>query len=175
MKREKITIGTRLWRSSWLLPAFTAVGVAALFLAGMVWLAGSTDAREEADVVVYKGPSCSCCDRWVEHLRDNDLSVAVINVQDTRSVKARLGVPQNFSSCHTAVAGDYWVEGHVPAELIQRLLSEKPDDLRGIAVPGMPIGSPGMEGPNPQQYQVVSLNSNGEVSVYATRSGRSAP
>lgn len=128
---------------------------------------------DETDIVVYKAATCSCCGKWVAHLRDAGFEVSVVNVSNTKAIQDRVGVPRRLGSCHTALAGNYWVEGHVPADLIQRLLAEKPDDVRGIAVPGMVIGSPGMEGPNPVEYDVVAYNSDGRTTVYATRQGPS--
>ncbi len=137
----------------------------------VVWLSVPTMSSEDAEVVVYKTPACGCCNKWIAHLRDNDFKVGVVNVRDTRPLQARLGVPRHLRSCHTAVVGNYWVEGHVPADLIRRLVAEKPDDVRGIAVPGMPIGSPGMEGPNPVRYDVLAHGADGNTTVYAVRHG----
>lgn len=157
----------------WLLLTF---GVAAAALVALIIVpSGPTTLAENADVVVYKTSSCSCCRNWVAYLRGAGLEVTVINVSNTQAVQSRVGVPRKLGSCHTAVAGDYWVEGHVPTDLIQRLTTEKPDDIRGIAVPGMPIGPPGMEGPNPATYDVVAYDTEGNTSVYATRQGRSLP
>lgn len=105
-------------------------------------------------VIVYRDPTCGCCHKWVEHLRDNGFSVAVRDSAHMAAVKARFGVPKALASCHTAEVGGYIVEGHVPADALRRLLDEKPE-ARGLAVPGMPIGSPGMEGPNPEVYEVM--------------------
>lgn len=123
----------------------------------------------KADVTVYKTEFCGCCSKWADHLEQSGLSVNVIVVKDTGSVRTRLGVPQNLASCHTAVVGKYWVEGHVPADLISRLMQEKPSNIKGISAPGMPPGSPGMEVPNPSAYKVYSVNNAGEVELYATR------
>ena len=150
-----------------------ATGVVAVTL--VVWLSVPTISANDADVVVYKTPACGCCSKWIAHLRDNDLNVNVVSVRETRSIQSQVGVPRQFGSCHTAVVGDYWVEGHVPVDLIQRLMAEKPDDIRGIAVPGMSIGSPGMEGPNPVRYDVLAYGADGNVAIYSTRQGRSRP
>jgi len=128
---------------------------------------------DDADIVVYKTEFCGCCHGWVDHLRDNGLEVEVVNVTTTAATRERLGVPHALGSCHTAKVGDYWVEGHVPADLVQRLIADKPDDIRGIAAPGMPMGSPGMEGPNPVEYDVVAYRADGSTSIYATRQGKS--
>ena len=125
-------------------------------------------------MAVYKTLACGCCDKWVEHLRDNDFDVEVNLVSETNSIRAQVGVPREVASCHTAIVGDYWVEGHVPADLIHKLLSEQPEDIRGIAAPGMPQGSPGMESPNPSKYKILSVDDKGEVEVYAIRDGQNA-
>lgn len=140
-----------------------------------MWLGQPTKGIDAADIVVYKTPNCRCCVKWVDHLRDNGLTVDVKNVNNTRSTQRDFGVPAQLGSCHTAVVGNYWVEGHVPADLVTKLMIEQPIDIEGIAVPGMPIGSPGMEGTNPQTYNVVAYQSDGEIRVYATREGRSEP
>lgn len=99
-----------------------------------------------ADIVVYKSPNCGCCGKWVEHIQQAGFSVDVENVRDVAPIKRELRVPAGIQSCHTAKVGDYLVEGHVPADVVRRMLEEKPD-IKGLAVPGMPMGSPGMEGP----------------------------
>lgn len=125
-------------------------------------------------VTVYKTQSCGCCLKWVDHLKANGFSVDVVNVTSTAPARGRLGVPPALLSCHTGTINGYWVEGHVPADLVRQLITENPDDIQGISVPGMPMGSPGMEGPNPQTYDVVALHADGTTSVYATRQGKQA-
>ena len=122
----------------------------------------------KADITVYKKVSCQCCARWVAHLRDNNLQVKVINVQQTSPIQNELGIPSLLSSCHTAVAGNYIIEEHISVDLIYRLLNEQPD-ARGLSVPGMPIGSPEMEGAEPEEYDVLLFDEQGNTSVYATR------
>ena len=131
-----------------------------------------TEPTSSADITVYKNQYCGCCLDWVEHLKVSGLTVDVKNVESTMSIRDRLGVPQKLGSCHTAEINGYWVEGHVPADLIQKLVSEKPADIQGISAPGMPLGSPGMEGPNPQTYDIVAYHADGTTSVYATREGK---
>ena len=121
-----------------------------------------------ADVVVYKSPTCGCCGKWIEHMEKAGFSVDVENRQDLRPIKGELGVPRRMQSCHTAMVGGYLVEGHVPPDLIQRMLDEKPD-IRGLAVPGMPMGSPGMEGPHKDKYDVLAIGKDGRTKVYAHR------
>ncbi len=117
-------------------------------------------------VLVYKSPTCGCCNGWVEHMRQAGFTVDARDVRDLISVKMDGGVPTQMSSCHTAIIDGYVVEGHVPAEQVKRLLAERPE-VAGIAVPGMPIGSPGMEGANPEPYQVLSFTHAGEAAVFA--------
>lgn len=108
----------------------------------------------EADVTVHKDPNCGCCSGWVDHLRAAGFSVDAQDTTDLARVKQQYGVPVELASCHTAIVGSYVIEGHVPALAIRRLLAERPD-AKGLAVPGMPVGSPGMEGGTPQPYAVV--------------------
>ena len=127
----------------------------------LVWIvAGSSSAAEPIEIQVYKSPTCGCCTKWVDHLRDNGFSVSVTELKDVTPIKMENGVPRRLASCHTAITGGYIVEGHVPADDLHRLLSERPK-ISGLAVPGMPIGSPGMEGPNPERYQVLSFGVGG--------------
>ena len=116
-------------------------------------------AAQSPVIRVHKDPNCGCCKLWVEHLRANGLSV---QVRDTGNIGARrrLGVPSGLASCHTAEAGGYVIEGHVPAAAIQRLLKERPA-ATGVAVPGMPVGSPGMEGGTLERYAVVLFGPDG--------------
>ena len=113
-------------------------------------------------VVVNRNASCGCCLKWVAHLREAGFKVDVHDVQDMRAVKSRAGVPDSMRSCHTAEVDGYFVEGHVPAEDIKRLLAERPD-ARGLAVPGMPLGSPGMEVPDGTviPYDVILVGDDG--------------
>lgn len=119
------------------------------------------------EVLVYRSPACGCCLGWAEHLREAGFRVRVEDRDDLGAVKADLGVPLDLSSCHTARVGGYVVEGHVPASDIRRLLDERPD-VQGLAVPGMPVGSPGMEGPDPEPYDVVAFDGEGDRTVFAT-------
>jgi len=118
-------------------------------------------------ITVYKSPTCGCCVDWVTHLRDNGFEVDVREEVNMQPIKQRAKVPQQLASCHTATIGDYVVEGHVPAEQIERLLRQKPS-LHGISVPGMPIGSPGMErGDYVEPYSVVGFTAAGDTAVVA--------
>ncbi len=121
---------------------------------------------DDKSVMVYKSPTCGCCSKWVEHLRAAGFSVTATDVADISEYKLRYGVPWQLGSCHTAVVGGYVIEGHVPAEDIIRLLTDKPDIL-GLAVPGMPLGSPGMEAPNPERYETIAFDRSGNTVVFA--------
>ena len=125
-----------------------------------------TVSQDMPTIMVYKTPSCGCCNGWVEHLREAGFAVETRDVRDLMSVKLDAGVPTAMSSCHTAIVDGYVVEGHVPAEHVARLIEERPA-VAGIAVPGMPIGSPGMEGPNPEPYQVLAFGLDGSATVFA--------
>ena len=121
-------------------------------------------------VEVWKTPNCGCCREWVAHLQKNRFEVVTHDVKDTGPVREKLGLPHKFGSCHTAKLGDYVLEGHVPAQEIRRLLREKPD-ARGLAVPGMPVGSPGMEvGSTRDAYNVLLVLKNGESRIYQSYS-----
>ncbi|MEJ7810224.1 MAG: DUF411 domain-containing protein [Gemmatimonadaceae bacterium] len=118
-------------------------------------------------VTVYKSPSCGCCKNWVEHMRANGFRVATVDRDEFTDVKREHGVGEALESCHTALVGGYVVEGHVPAADVRRLLLERPAVL-GIAAPGMPMGSPGMEGPRTDRYDVVSFDKSGATKVFAS-------
>lgn len=121
-------------------------------------------------MTVYKSPTCGCCGNWVDHAKKNGFTVKTVDTEDLAAVKRELGVPARLASCHTVVIGQFLVEGHVPAADVKRLLRERPAGIRGIAVPGMPIGSPGMEqGPpaNYDKYDVIAFTASGATSVFA--------
>jgi hypothetical protein len=111
-------------------------------------------AAEEHMITVHKDPSCGCCAGWVRHLQQAGFLVKNIDTADLEPVKTRLGVPAELAACHTAQTGSYVKEGHVPVVALRRLLEDKPS-AAGLAVPGMPIGAPGMEGGSPEPYEVV--------------------
>ena len=118
--------------------------------------------------LVHKSPTCGCCGLWVDHLKEAGFPVEVRDSEDVTPVKQRLGVPYGKGSCHTAEIADYFIEGHVPAEDIKRLLAEKPD-AKGLVLPGMPMGSPGMEGPEgtARPYTVELVGRDGTTSSFS--------
>jgi hypothetical protein len=119
-----------------------------------------------AEIAVYKSPTCGCCSKWVRHLEANGFTVKAYDVQNVNAYKDRHGVPVPLGACHTALVEGYVVEGHVPAADIKRMLAERPK-IKGLAVPGMPAGSPGMEGPHAEAYEVLSFDAAGATRVFA--------
>jgi len=119
-------------------------------------------------VTVYKSATCGCCAKWIEHLQHAGFTVDAHDTDSLSDVMAAFGVPAALASCHTAKVGSYVIEGHVPADLIAQALKEHPA-IAGLAVPGMVMGSPGMDGGAPQHYDVIAWTSSGQTSVYAHR------
>lgn len=120
-------------------------------------------------ITVYKTPACGCCKEWVAHLTKNGFAPKVHDLPDLSETKSTLGVPRSLESCHTAVIGRYVIEGHVPADLIKKLVAAKSTTIAGLAVPGMPAGSPGMEMGRKDPYDVIAFSVDGKRSVYASR------
>ena len=127
----------------------------------------STKTANAEEIMVYKSPTCGCCKKWVTHLENKGFNVTSINKRNMDPIKKQIGVKRKFQSCHTAKIGKYFIEGHVPAKDIKRLLKEKPD-IKGLAAPGMPMGSPGMEGPRKDKYNVVAIDKNDKATVYSS-------
>ena len=135
---------------------------------GFYFLSCGETAEKMPEVIVYKSPTCGCCGKWVEHMQKNGFTVTVHDVQDVTPYKNRNGIAEDLASCHTAIVGNYVVEGHVPAAEVRKMIVEKPA-IRGISVPGMPIGSPGMEqGEHKDNYDVIAFDMNGKRSVFAS-------
>jgi hypothetical protein len=150
--------------------AITAI--AALLLTGV--LSANAFAQE---VTVYKSPLCGCCGKWVEHMRKASFDIKTRDVDNLNQIRAEHGVSSELASCHTATVGDYAVEGHVPADAIKRLLAESTDSVKGIAVPGMPMGAPGMaptgsaamHTSHDVSYYVLTFDAAGNTTVYESR------
>lgn len=157
-----------LSRRKWLTVTFG--GAAAALVTG-VGDALASAASKPVRFTVYKTPTCGCCRAWVTHARSvfTDADFKTLDMNDLSEVKARLGIPASLQSCHTVVTGPYVFEGHVPADLIKRFLAERPKAI-GLAVPGMPAGSPGMEvGGYKDPYEVLLFDKAGKTRVYAKR------
>lgn len=118
------------------------------------------------EIVVYKSPTCGCCNKWVKHLETSGFKVKTINKRNMNPVKMQFGVKRQYQSCHTAKIGKYFIEGHVPARDIKKLLKEKPN-AKGLAVPGMPMGSPGMEGHRKDRYSVLLIDKTNKSEIYS--------
>ena len=145
------------------------LGVLALAIAlASGGVAAQKPAQKPVAVQVFKEATCGCCSNWVELLRRAGFAPTASNVDDLPAVKQVYKIPAQARSCHTALVGGYVIEGHVPIADIQRLLKEKPA-VAGLAVPGMPIGSPGMEGPNPRPYDVLAFDKTGKTTVFSTQ------
>jgi hypothetical protein len=131
--------------------------------------AAGRPAEGQPTVTVYKTATCGCCAKWVDHMRAAGFEVKATDVDNIGEVKSTYGVPSELGSCHTSLVGGYVVEGHVPADVVSRMLREKPK-VAGIAVPGMPIGSPGMEQPGPRRpYEIIAFERGGKATVYDRR------
>ncbi len=150
------------------------LSIAVIFLFGFIAAggvlavhAGETEG-EGIEIIVYKSPKCDCCNNWIDHLNKHGFKVKAVDRIDLPILKVEQGITEEVASCHTALVGDYVVEGHVPADAIKRLLREHPQ-VKGIAVPGMPLGSPGMEGPHSQRYNILTFDEAGKTSVYEER------
>lgn len=155
MKRREAILGT------------IAVGLAACSRDPVSAQGPAAGAQAGTAMTVYKDAGCGCCDVWVEHLQAAGFSVEVHERDDMRGIKEQAGVPLELRSCHTGQIAGYFVEGHVPAADLQRLLGERPD-ARGLAVPGMPLGSPGMEVEGRSDpYDVLLVARDGSTTVYA--------
>lgn len=142
--------------------------VLALGLVATIGLNGQLQADDGLkDIHVYKSPTCGCCTDWVDHLKENGFKVEVTETNNLNPIKIDAGLTPSLASCHTAFVGDYVIEGHVPANDIHRLIAEAPK-VKGLSVPGMPAGSPGMEvGGRKDHYQVLMFNDSGQTKVFA--------
>ncbi len=144
------------------------ISIAVVLVAGAFLLLTDAFVKREAvaSVTVYKSATCGCCAKWVDHMEDNGFDVEVLNRSDVTPYKQEFGVPPRLYSCHTAVVNDYVIEGHVPADDIKRLLTEKPR-VKGLAVPGMPQGSPGMETGRVDHYRVMTFDANQDTRTFS--------
>lgn len=147
---------------------FAILAAAALGLGAAVTRDANPGEAQPAIMTVYKSPTCGCCAKWVDHIKASGIQVKAIDVEDLAEIKAASGVPAALQTCHTAVIQGYVVEGHVPGDVVQQLLRDKPA-IAGIAVPGMPLGSPGMEGSPKQPYDIIAWDKAGKTRVFAHR------
>lgn len=144
--------------------------VSILLLAGVsIFAYRAKSTTIENTITVFHSKTCGCCSKWISYLRNNGFSVKSNPVEDMTGIKIKYGVPGIASSCHTAIVGKYVLEGHVPVQAIKKLVAEGPD-IRGIAVPGMPMGSPGMESFENERYDVLSFK-DGQTRKFMTFTG----
>ena len=128
----------------------------------------ANDSVYNTEITVYKSATCGCCKEWVTYLEEEGFKVKAIDSEDVDSIKEKYGLPDpKLKSCHTAIVGDYIVEGHVPASDIERLLKTRPANIKGLSAPGMPMMSPGMASRTPKDYDVLSFTESGETAVYS--------
>jgi len=143
-----------------------SIGFLSILVLTVIFIPNKTKADNKLPTVtVYKSPTCGCCSKWVKHLESNGFVVEAKNTSKLDSIKRELGIEPQFQSCHTAKIGNYVVEGHVPAADIKKMLTEKPD-IDGLSVPGMPMGSPGMEGSRKDNYNVLAIKKDSSPTVY---------
>jgi hypothetical protein len=148
------------------------IALGAAFIAlGLTTAAARTSPPDEGakkpTITVYKDPACGCCKNWVEHLVKHGYRVEAKDTPDMTEIKRTLGVPARLTACHTAIVNGYLIEGHVPAADIDRLLAQKPR-IAGLAVPGLPMGSPGMDSPRAEAYRVLTFDKSGKTTVFAS-------
>jgi hypothetical protein len=146
---------------------YMIIGILAVVLVGGIWLSmakssvsGAFAALDIDEVTVYKSPSCGCCGLYADYLNSKGLDAKVEERGDLTPIKKKYGVPQSVQSCHTTIIGGYFVEGHIPVEAIAKLLEEQPD-IKGIAMPGMPSGSPGMPGSKTEEWVIFAVKDDG--------------
>lgn len=161
----------------WKLPRMLGLLVVAAGVASLIGFAvggkepvPTSSTASAGAIEVYHSPQCGCCGDWIDYLERHGFEVTSRHTEDLGPVKAEYGVDGQLEACHTAVIDGYVVEGHVPAEEIRQMLAEQPD-IRGLAVPGMPHGSPGMEGPRNEAYKVLQFTEDGEIATFSERQG----
>jgi hypothetical protein len=141
-----------------------------VLVGGLLFVSSSNDTpntteTEKIIATVYKSPDCGCCGVYAQYLKREEYEVVIKETDDMESIKEQFGVPSELQSCHTTVIGDYIVEGHIPSEAITQLLAEKPS-VEGIALPGMPSGSPGMPGPKNGLFEISSFKNGGLLETF---------
>lgn len=136
------------------------------FLTIYTFYAATNVVAKDIEITVYKSPTCGCCTKWVNYLEKEGFTVTSVNKREMHKIKEKFDIKREYQSCHTGIVGRYFIEGHVPASDIKKLLKEKPY-AKGLAVPGMPMGSPGMEGHRKDDYSVLLINKQNKATVYA--------
>jgi hypothetical protein len=165
MSRRKRKLSTEQ-KKGYMWPMSMLLAGSLIAIVVVVFKVNSVPDVQADTITVYKSPTCGCCTRWVDHLEDSGFKVIVKQRTNMAPIKADFCVKPKFQSCHTATIDGYFIEGHVPAKDIQSLLEEKPT-ISGLSVPGMPMGSPGMEGERVDRYQVMAIDHRNISSVYS--------
>lgn len=144
--------------------------IGTIIFTGMIAYTGLNIGMVQAqEITVYKSPTCGCCNKWITHLEQNGFKVKAQDMPNVTPKKIEFGITPQTASCHTGVVNGYFIEGHVPAADIKRLLKEKPKNIKGLTVPGMPVGSPGMEqGNRKDPYNVMAIDKKGHSTVFST-------
>ena len=163
MKSKNIYLKEKRTGMNTMLGSVLFVGLAIILFQGF----SAESASAEETITVYKSPTCGCCTKWISHLEENGFKVKAIDTKDMYQVKKDAGLHPGLGSCHTGIVDGYTIERHVPASDIKRLLAERPA-VRGLAVPGMPMGSPGMEGPRKDRYSVLTFDDSGKTTVFSS-------
>jgi hypothetical protein len=144
------------------------LAAAAVIMAATIGAARTVPSPAPVLMRVVKSPTCACCGKWVDSMKHQGFAVTVEDKPEFTALKRASGVTQSLESCHTAFVGGYVIEGHVPSDLIKKLLTEKPAGVTGLSAPGMPASAPGMDMPG-QKYTIYSFDAQGHTKVYATR------
>ena len=141
-------------------------GIAAAVMALVGW-SRTAEAQAKTPIVVYKDPNCGCCGQWITHMEQNGFAPSVTNTPKTAEIKDRYKVGEKLRSCHTSIVGGYVIEGHVPASDVRKLLAQKPKNVLGLTIPGMPASAPGMDMEPFQPYTVLTFDEKGVTTVFA--------
>jgi hypothetical protein len=139
----------------------SGVAIAATFTFGMQAMSATTN-----EAVLYKDPNCGCCENYTNYMRTSGFTVEVNNTSDVAQISLDAGIPENMQGCHLVVIGNYVISGHVPLEIVNKMLEEKPDVI-GLTLPGMPMGAPGMGGPKEAPFEIYAIRDGQEPAVYA--------
>jgi hypothetical protein len=140
--------------------------LAGVVVAAVAWIRPAR-AQSPTRIVVYKSPTCGCCQKWIDHMNASGFAASVTDLADMNPIKAQHGIPPQLQSCHTTLVGGYVIEGHVPASDVKKLLADKPKGIVGLTIPGMPASAPGMDQTPFQPYDVLTFDVRGNTKMYA--------
>ena len=140
-----------------------------IILVSFIFIIISLSLQAQEKKQMYKNPGCMCCDKWVKHMNENGFDLGITPSKKMKELKIVLGIPEEVRGCHTTVIDEIIIEGHVSVDLVHMILKERPDGIVGISVPGMPVGSPGLEGSYKENYPIVVFDDNGRIQLYEMR------